>query len=152
MCTLRVAHIRLAIGAELGRIVPGDPGIVNEQLNTLGFLLAQVVVKLLDFVLVAYVSHEGNDLSRPGVVELLGFLEHLFSSRCDVDLRTVGNQGLGDHQANASASAGHKSRDMRYVEELGALELVVVCLAAHVFDWEIGYPGNLREESVASCG
>jgi hypothetical protein len=63
--------------------------------------------------------------TRASVVCLDCVLENLLPSSCDVDLRSVGDQSLCDHQANSCSSTCNDGRDMRYIEEDARLELLV---------------------------
>ena len=75
------------------------------------------------------VSLKRDDLAWAVVVHLGCLAQDLVAARCDVDLCPVRNERLCDHQTNSGSAARDESSDVRDIEELGALELLVASFA-----------------------
>lgn len=69
------------------------------------------------------------DAARTSTVELNGLVKLLLSSTGDVDLGSVADKGLGDHETNASSATSNDSGDVGDIEEVGVLQLVVFYLS-----------------------
>lgn len=82
-----------------------------------------------------------NDLSGTSVVFLHYGIQSLLASSSDIDLGSIGNQSLSDHQANASATTSNDSDKAIDSEELRGFELFVFeCVLCHcACDWRCCY-------------
>jgi len=121
--------VGLDILTELGVLVSCNTGVVDEQLNTLWLLLLNLLDQSLDVILVADISGQWQDLARSGAVLLDGVLQLVLASTGDVDLGSVCNECLGDHETNAGSTTSDDSGDMGDVEKSVSGELMVLLLA-----------------------
>ena len=66
-----------------------------------------------------------DDLAAAGrVVRLGGIVQDFGAAAGDVDPRAVGREGLGGHESDAGATAGHEADVVLDGEELGSCELM----------------------------
>lgn len=91
---------------EAGVVVFGDAGVVDEEVDAVGFLLSHVGCETLRVVFAADVAGQGDDGAGSGVILLHHAVQDFFPSSCDVDFCAVGCEGLRDHETDACSSAG----------------------------------------------
>jgi len=113
------------IHTELRVVIPRNTGVVDQQMNTVGFLSREVLCELNRAFLGRDVAGERMQATGASVVCLDCVLEDLLSSSCNVDLCSVRDQSLCDHEANACASTGDHGCDVGDIEEGARLELFV---------------------------
>ena len=110
---------------EFGIVVHRNASIVDEQMNPLGLFASQLLYQTLDFVFTGNVAWKGNDLAGTGIVLFHHLIQGLLATSGDVDLGTVGNQCLSDHEADSGSSASDYGRKGGYIEEFGGFEFLV---------------------------
>jgi len=94
---------------KLGVLISCNSGIVDQELNTLWLLALNLLDQSLDIRLVADVSSQGEDLARASAVLLDGALQFVLSSTGDVDLGSVCNECLRNHETYASGTTSHNA-------------------------------------------
>jgi len=61
---LRILHVGLTVGSKASVVIPSNTGVVDKQLDTLGFFLGDLIGEALDFLLVADITgHTGWKVS-----------------------------------------------------------------------------------------
>lgn len=88
------------------------------------------------------------DRTRASRVLLDGRLQSLLSSSGDVDLGSVGLEGLGDHEADASATASNDGGDVGDIEESTGGELVVLLLSCFGCQVPISRAGTVNDGDI----
>lgn len=138
---------------ELGGILESDTCIVDKEVDATWLILGDLVDEGLYLGLVGYITshsvtvcqcqertryqgHLRHDLSTLRI--LLGDgVKSILASASDVDLRSVGDEGLGNHQSDAGSSTGHDCSEATHAEELVDLQvgiggsLVLGCCGSH---------------------
>jgi len=89
---------------------------VKLTVDALGLLLLHGLRELDAAVFAADITRQGMQTAGAGVVLLHRRFEDLFASAGDVDLGAVGDEGLGDHEANSRASSGHDGGEKADIE------------------------------------
>ena len=117
--------VRLASVAELCRIVARDACVVDEEVDAIGFFRGNFICEAEALGFARDVAWEGDDFARPGGVLLNDFAEGFLTTAGDIDSSTIGAQGLGYHQADTCAAAGHNSLEVGHIEQLGVLQVLV---------------------------
>lgn len=102
---------------ELGVVVSRNTSVVHKQVETMRLLGLEVLCELNSTRLGADVPRKGVQATGTGVVCLDSVLENLLASSCDIHLGPVGNEGLGDHEANASSSSCNDCGNVGDIEE-----------------------------------
>lgn len=110
MCEFRRIHTELCV------VIPRNPGIVDQEVDTFGLLSREILCELNRAFLGRNVAGKRMQTTGASVVRLDCVLEDLLPSPCDVDLRSVGDQCLCDHEANTSASSSDNGGDVRDIE------------------------------------
>ena len=106
-------------------VISCDAGIVDKQMDPLWLFARQFLCQALDVVFAGYVAWKCNDLARSRIVLLHHLVQGLLATSCNVDFGTVGDEGLGDHEADTGSPAWDYGRKIGYVEKFGGLELVI---------------------------
>ena len=97
-------------------------------MDTLWLLLADLLRQTDGFILGAHITREDVDTSRSLTINLLSLLKNFGSTTSDVNLGSIGYQGLSNHQANARGTGCNDSSDMRNVGQGTSREVVIIRL------------------------
>jgi len=129
MCQFSALHASQpdisGILTELCVVVPRNAGVVDQKVDTVGLLGREVLCELNRTLFCRNVAGERIQATGASVVCLDCVLKDLLSSSCNVDLCSVRDQGLCDHEANACASTCDHRGDVGDIEESARLELFV---------------------------
>jgi len=97
-------------------VIPRNACIVDQKVDAIRLLGRKVLCELNSTLSCRNVAGKRMQATRASVVCLDCVLEDLLSPSGDVDLRSVRDEGLCDHEANACASAGDDGGDVRDIE------------------------------------
>lgn len=135
---LRIVHVGRARRLELGRVVAGDPGVVDQQLDPVGLFGCDLTGEAFDGVLFADITYDScrekkmsfsseilgangktinhrnklmyprDDFARSIVIQVNNSLQSIWSPFNVIDLGTVGYQSLNKNKNSRQAKQSYK--------------------------------------------
>ena len=101
---------------ELSVVISCNTSVVDQKVDAIGLLGREILCELNRTFLGRNVAGKRMQTTRASVVRLDCVLEDLLPSSGDIDLRSIGDQCLCDHETNTSASSSDNGGDMGYIE------------------------------------